>query len=80
MGNTMTNQQRLQYFQVALATLDINFEKDKTCISILAMVDLIDNKEGKTTIDDILHENALYQKNYDLKQILEDKLSNHPPL
>jgi hypothetical protein len=80
MGNTMTNQQRLQYLKVALATLDIHFEKDKTYISILAMVDLIDAKKGNTTIDDMLYENSLYQKNYDLKQILEDKLSNLPPL
>jgi len=29
MENTMTPQQRLQYFKVALATLDIHFEKDK---------------------------------------------------
>jgi hypothetical protein len=80
MENTMTNHQRLQYFKVALATLDIHFEKDKTYISVLAMVDLIDVKKGNTTIDDILNENSLYQKNYDLKQILEDKLSNLPPL
>ena len=47
MGNTMTNHQRLQYFKVALATLDIHFENDKTYISILSAVDLIDKKEGK---------------------------------
>lgn len=80
MGNTMTNHQRLQYFKVALATLDIHFENDKTYISILSAVDLIDKKEGKTTIDDILNENALYQKNYDLKKSLKDRLSNPPPL
>ena len=72
----MKNTERLSYFKAALATLDIHFEKDKTYISVLAMVDLVDCKEGKTTIDDMLNENALYQKNYDLKQILEDKLSN----
>jgi hypothetical protein len=80
MGNTMTNHQRLQYFKVALAILDIHFENEKTYISILSAVDLIDKKQGKTTIDDMLYENTLYQKNYDLKQILEDKLSNPHPL
>lgn len=63
----MTRAERLNYFKAALAILNINFEKDETYISILAMVDLIDVKEGKTSLQDIMHENKLYQKNYKLK-------------
>jgi hypothetical protein len=75
MENTMTNHQRLQYFKVALAILDIHFENEKTYISILSAVDLIDKKEGKTTIDDTLSKNAQYQMNYDFSKIAEDMLS-----
>jgi len=75
MENTMTPQQRLQYFKVALATLDIHFKNEKTYISILSAVDLIDKKGGKTTIDDTLSENAQYQMNYDFSKITEDMLS-----
>jgi hypothetical protein len=71
----MKNTERLSYFKAALATLNISFEKDETYISILAMVDLVDIKEGKTTIDDILKENQLYQKNYDFKQIIVDRIA-----
>lgn len=69
----MTNAERLNYFKAALAILNINFEKDETYISILAMVDLVDSKEGKTSLKDIMYENELYQKNYDFRKLITNQ-------
>lgn len=69
----MTNAERLNYFKAALATLNIHFENDETYISILAMVDLVDSKEGKTSLKDIMYENELYQKNYDFRKLITNQ-------
>lgn len=69
----MTHAERLNYFKAALAILNINFEKDETYISILAMVDLVDSKEGKTSLKDIMYENELYQKNYDFRKLITNQ-------
>ena len=71
----MTHTERVKNLKAALSILNINFEKDETYVSVLAMVDLVDNKGGQTTIDDILKENQLYQKNYDFKQIIVDRIA-----
>ena len=63
----MTHAERLNYFKAALATLNIHFENDETYISILAMADLVDSKEGNTSLKDILHENDLYCKELYIK-------------
>jgi hypothetical protein len=60
----MTNTERVEYFKAALAILNINFEKDETYVSILAMADLIDNKQGQTTLQDISLKNTFYQNTF----------------
>ena len=69
----MTNSERLNYFKAALAILNINFENDETYISILAMVDLVDSKEGKTSLQDVMHENELYQSDYNFKKLITNQ-------
>ena len=69
----MTHAERLNYVKAALATLNIHFEKDETYVSILAMVDLVDSKEGKTSLKDIMYENELYQKNYDFRKLITNQ-------